>query len=198
MLKNKISWIKSLTFILLLLILVSGYVYIHFRFFTGSSFGLKTSVPNHVQTMIDSTAARSNIIVGVQIAKVDLQKNIRYIAYTSIKEPAAKKAYSNFMLDNITIEIPAFTKNHIQNSRMLSMINHEFVCYPFTDTVSYELIPELGKHIKAVCAMPIPVEVGKFAGYVAVFLSREPTDTERDLIRIESGIISSQAYEAFN
>lgn len=196
MLKNKISWTKSLVFVFLLSILLSGYAYIHFRFITGSSFGLRDNLPTNVQTTIDSAVNRMPVVVGIQIVKVDLQKNVRYISYSSLQNAAIKKIYSNFIADNITAEVPAFTRNQVQNSRMLSLINHEFICYPFTDTLFYELLPELNKHIKTVCSTTIPVEPGKFVGFVAVFLSREPTDIERDLIRIESIIISTQAYEA--
>jgi hypothetical protein len=194
--KSKISWAKSIVFSLLLLFLIIGYVYIHFRFISDSSFGLKKIVPSQIQETIDSVVERTPVIVGVQVVKVDLQKNVRYILYTSIKDPAVKKVYSNFILDNITVEVPVFTKNKVQNERMLAVINHEYICYPFVDTVSYELAPAMAKYITTVCSTTIPVESGKFSGFIAVFLSREPTDTEKDLIRIESILMSQRAYEA--
>lgn len=194
--KGRISWIKSIIFSFLLLFLIIGYAYIHFRFISGSSFSLKEVVPSHIQETIDSAVYRTPNIVAVQVVKVDLQKNIRYIVYTAMKDPAVKKIYSNFILDNITVEVPVFTKNAVQNARMLSVINHEFICYPFVDTVSYELAPKMAQYMTTVCSTTVPVESGKFVGFVAVFLAKEPTETEKDLIRIESILMSQRAYEA--
>jgi hypothetical protein len=195
MLKNKISWSKSLIFILLLLSIIVGNVYVYIRFFNVGSFNLKTDVPVPIQQAIDTAVARDPIIVGVQIIRVDLKKNVRYILYSSLKDPAVKKLYLGFIADNITVEVPIFTKNAVQDAIMLSIINHEFVCYPFTDTISYELVPALAPYIKTVCSTTIPVQYGNFEGFVAVFLSRVPTETEKDLIRIESKVISGLAYE---
>lgn len=196
MLKNKISWTKSSIFIILILSVIIGNVYVYLRFFNVGSFSLKTNVPVPIQEAIDSTVARNPLIVGAQIIRVDLKKNVRYILYSSLKDAAVKKLYLGFVADNITLEVPIFTKNAVQDAIILSIINHEFVCYPFTNTISYKLVPALADHIKTVCSTTIPVQYGNFEGFVAVFLSREPTATEKDLIQIESKIISGLAYEA--
>ena len=193
--KGRISWIKSVIFSFLLLFFIIGYSYIHFKFITNGSFVLNQNVPNRIQMAIDSYVNRSQNVAAIQVVKVDLQKNVRYIIYTSLKDPVAKKLYVKFISDNITIEVPVFTKNTTHNSRMLSVINHEFLCYPFVDTVSYEMVPEMGKYATTVCSTTVPVESGKFSGFVAVFLSKEPTETEKDFIRIESISIAQLAYE---
>lgn len=194
--KNKISWSKSLIFILLLLSLIVGNVYVYIRFFNVGSLNLKTGIPTKLQQSIDSAVAREPVVVGIQIVKVDLRKNVRYVLYSSIKDTNIKKLYSNFLTDNITLEVPIFTNKASQDAIMLSLINHEFICYPFTDTISYELVPALAEYVKTVCSTTIPVQHGKFEGFVAVFLSRQPTAIEKDLIRIESKIISELAYQA--
>jgi len=190
------SILKSLFISGVIFGIILSYAYIHLNFLPSGSFRTKASVDKYIQDEIDSVVLRTDIIEGVQIVKVDLQKNIRYIVYSSIKNPEIQKIYSNFITDNVSIEVPVFTASNSQNIAMVSIINHEFICYPFKDTISYELIPELGKFVTTVCSTTVPVETGKFAGFVAVFLNRMPTDTEKDLIRIESTKISEQAYEA--
>lgn len=191
---KKISWFKALVFSLLLLVLASGYIYI--QFFRDISLVIRHNNTPSLQEVIDSSVARMPIMAAVQIVRVDLQKNIRYIAYSSIKNPAVSKLYDGFVGDNISIEVPVFTKNEAQNRRMISIINHEFVCYPFTETISYEFEPKMAAHISTVCATTIPVQRGKFSGFVAVFLSRQPTEIEKDLIKIESAEISARAFVA--
>jgi len=191
--KGKTNKAKLIIFFLLMLFLSGMYAYVYFRFFTKDA--AKAGVASvHIQKTIDSMVGRMPIIVGALVLKANLPANTEYIVYSSIKDPLVSAIYSGFMSSAVTPSIPAFTSNARQNERMLSAINHEYVCYPFTDTIGYELLPVLSKYISTVCSTTIPVHQGKFEGFLLVFLSREPTETEKDLIRIESITIAQEAY----
>lgn len=192
---KKLNWLKSFIFLVALVIIGLIYAYVHFSLFTEGSFK-SIKVPVHIEEVMDSVMGKIDIIVGIQVIKVDLQKNLRYIKYTSIKSKIVKKMYDEFLSDNISLSIPVFTDNEIQNSIMLSSIKHEFLCYPFINTTSYSLVPALAKYVSTICVITVPTNLDKFSGFVAVFLSRPPTDIERDLIRIESTSLSQQAAEA--
>lgn len=133
---------------------------------------------------VDSIVNSNPSIVGGQVISVNLEKNTRYVVYTSIKNDDVKKLYLNFMSGRITLEVPVFTSDDAQNSRIVKIINHEFVCSPYKETITYKYAPETAKYITTVCAISIPPSYGKFKGIFGVYLSREPTDLEKDLLRI--------------
>jgi len=133
---------------------------------------------------VDSIVNSNPSIVGAQVISVNLQKNTRYIVYTSIKNDDVKKLYLNFMSGKITLEVPVFTADDAQNSRIVQIINHEFACSPFKETITYKYVPATANFIKTVCAISIPPSYGKFKGIFGVYLSREPTELEKDLLRI--------------
>lgn len=193
--KKEISLPKTIAFIFILLCFGLGYAYIHLRFFSNDSFRFLKPIDHSLQEIIDSTVAKNNDIVGIQVVKVDLAKNIRYIAYTSLKGQAVEKLYNTFVTNRVSREVPAFTGKDYQDSRIISIINHEFICYPFRETLSYEFIPELDKYITTVCATTIPPYSGKFEGFIAIFLKTEPSPTVKDLMRIEAIRLSKESYD---
>jgi len=149
------------------------------------SFSPLKTAPELVRIRTDDLLLRYPNIVGIQVVSADLSKNIRYILYTSIRDEEVKKLYDLFLLKSITTEVPVFTNNTVQNTRMIRLINHEYVCSPFEETISYDFLPESGKYITTVCAMSIPPDYGNFDGIVGVFLRKPPTELESDILRIE-------------
>ena len=78
---------------------------------------------------------------------------------------------------------------------MIDLINGEFVCSPFTDTIGSKIIPELAKHIHTVCANGIPPYYGKFLGIVSIYTKRAPLPEEQDQIRSIAKNLSSMIYD---
>lgn len=178
-------------FVIILVLISIGTVYVYSPKLLSVRF---PSMDEKAQAAVNLMLERNINIAGIQIVEVDLQKNTRFIRYTSIRDPEISKQYNSFILNQITREVPVFTGKENQDSRLISIINHEYICYPFTDTITYEFMPDLSKHIKTVCSTTIPAFRGKFSGFVAVFLKKEPTDHEKDVIRIESTKLSIEIY----
>lgn len=122
-------------------------------------------------------------IVAIQIAEADLRTNTRHIVFTSIRKYELKTLYNNFIDGTITKKVPVFTKDQAANERIIRILNHEFVCSSYKDTISYKFVPESGKYISTVCAMSIPPHYGEFKGIVGFFLEKEPTETEKEFLR---------------
>lgn len=184
------SVIFSFTLFFIVVLFGGGYIYITHN----SSFKLLPGIDQGLQAVIDRSVEKNPNFVAIQVVKVDLRKNIRFIEYTSIRDPETRNLYNTFVTNRITREVPVFTGKESQDSKMISIINHEFICYPFTDTISYEYVPELSKHISTVCSTTIPAFSGKFSGFIAVFLKTPPSATEKDIIRLESIKLSTESY----
>jgi len=146
---------------------------------------------------LDSAVNDHDFVVGSQIAKVDLDRNERSLLYTYIKDPVLKSMYESFVASRITISIPIFTKDDANNARMVKIINHEYVCSPYTSTITYKYMPSSTSYIATVCAVSIPPSYGNFKGIVALYLNREPTELEKDQIRILLKDVAEKLYPEF-
>lgn len=186
--------LKSVISIIVIISVLSmsavAYIYASNNF----SFRLLPTIDSSLQSSIDAMVSNNSNIVGIQVVKVDLSRNIRFIEYTSVRDGEPKRIYNTFVTNRISREVPVLTGKEIQDSKIISLINHEFICYPFKETISYEFVPELAKHVTTVCSTTIPPYSGKFSGFIAVFLKDEPDQTQKDIVRIESIKISNEAY----
>jgi len=70
------------------------------------------------------------------------------------------------------------------NIRTTKLINHEFVCTPYSALITSRYIPDTYNKIKSVCAIAVPPEYGKFLAMASVFLSSVPTEHDLELINI--------------
>lgn len=143
---------------------------------------------------IETTVRRSEIIVGIQIVFVDFQKNTRYVVYTYADSPELNDAYTRFLSGAIA-EVALFNEDVTNNKKIINLINGEFVCNPFTDTISSKLIQDASKYVDTMCAGGIPPYYGKFTGFIDVYLSRKPTADEIDQVRTLTKLLGSSIYE---
>lgn len=147
------------------------------------SFVRNIELSRHNVEKIDSIVLKENII-GVQVIKINLQDNTRRIVYSKYSDPQITKLHRSFVENSVTIEVPVFTKDEINNSRIIRIINNEFVCTPFKETMSYKYAPEASEKVSAVCALSVPPSYGKFLGIIGIFFVKEPSVEEKDATRI--------------
>jgi hypothetical protein len=191
--KKVVIRVIEILVIILMLSLATSYVY--FRYFKETTFRVKEDLSPAVAKVVDNTIDRIDIINGAQIVKVDLQRNVRYIIHAQIKDPELRKLYEEFSNSRITTEIQVFSKDDVQNARIIRLMNHEFDCTPYKNTLSYQLVPESAKFVTTVCSISIPPAFNEFKGIIAVTLSREPSEYEKSVIRIALIELSNRIYE---
>lgn len=168
--------------------------YIYFRIFRDTSFRVPEHLPPEITHFIDNRMDQIDIVNGIQVVRVDLKRNIRYIVYGRYTDPRLEALYTTFSQTRITIEIPIFTEDEVQNARVVRLMNHEFYCNPYKETLSYKFVPESAKYAHTVCSISIPPAYGEFRGMLAVTLSREPTELEIDTVRILLKTLADKIY----
>lgn len=169
--------------IIIAVLLVSS-LYIYFRYFKETTFRPSEPLTSELVKEVNDALDKIAIVNGVQVVKVDLKRNVRYVIHAHWETPELQKLYDTFSNDRITAEIPVFSRDdEIQNSRIIRLMNHEFDCSPFRETLIYKLVPAASDYIAVVCSISIPPAFTEFKGMVAVSLSRPPTDTERAALR---------------
>ena len=151
-----------------------------------------SSISKKTASVIDSMVIQSPLIIGISIVNVDFQRNLRTIIYTSIDNNGLKTEYDKVY---VSASLPLFDTNVSNNKRLVGIINGEFICSPYADTVSAETAPTTKKYIQTVCISGIPPYYGAFSGIVNIYLTRQPTPEEVDQIRVLSRNISVLVYD---
>jgi hypothetical protein len=131
------------------------------------------------------------------IIKIDLflHSQPTYIVYSHLESNELQKLYMNYIGSRVSQISPIFTNsNEANNARMIKIINHEFVCSPFVDSMLYKNLPQSGNFVKTICAVSIPPSYGNFVGSVHLFLNKEPNDMEISIIKMHLKEISSEIF----
>lgn len=123
--------------------------------------------------------------MAIFIIKVDLPSNSQYVFHRTETDSELKlldDEYFNHLLTGAIL--PLFSKETDANQRIIRLINHEFDCSPYSETLPSKTIPKTNKIVNTVCSIAIPPSYGYFVGYVTVYLSQVPTIEEQNNIRL--------------
>jgi hypothetical protein len=200
---QKLTWAKILQFSILSVILALGWTYIKM----GDQIidylkrdKIESRLPP-IKKLSDSTIKEINLqastvpafIVGTSVVIVNFQKNSKHIVFLSSYNSELESIFSKYNI--INIELPAFTQNTAQNSRIVDLINGEFVCDEYTQSGLASEMPDTSKVVQYVCSAGIPPYYGKFVGSVNIYLKRKPTTEEYDQLRVLAKNLSTIVYE---
>ncbi len=147
---------------------------------------------------INSDMSRVNNLVGVIIVSADIQTNSQKVVFLKINDSVLDAMFTNyFKYKSITQFAPLFTKDNDEiNQRMVKLINHEFVCAPWSSTVGSRFIPDAEQKIKMTCAVGVPPSYGGFDGTINILLSKDPTEDEKvKILAILRETANDIAYE---
>lgn len=187
---GSLTWRKITLLTVFLSILGFSYAMFDNRFAVYEFFSAARTVPPATviklsKTSVDSinaSVAQSDIVVAIQITLVDFQRNTRIITYTSVDNEELKALYGNFIKKAPT-ELPLFNSDMINNERLVNLVNGNFICNTYKETLSAKLVPESVAYVKTLCAGPVPPYYGRFSGIISIYLSREPTSVEVEQLR---------------
>ena len=70
------------------------------------------------------------------------------------------------------------------HDRIVRLINQQFTCTSYSSMISSKFIPEISTKIAAVCGLSIPPVSGELTGMINIYLSKEPTDEEKALLKV--------------
>lgn len=143
---------------------------------------------------VDEAAKKANIVIAIQVVVADFQKNQRIPIYTSTTDSGLADLYDQYKKNSIS-NPPLFSADETTNRHTVELINGEFICYPFSESLVSRILPESGKYIQSACAVGIPPYYGKFSGAVVIYVRKQPTPEEIDQIRNLAKTLSIKIYE---
>jgi hypothetical protein len=152
-------------------------------------------VSTKTKEFIDSSVNVANgSVSGIQIVNVDFRKNTRSTAYFHYVSKVLKEDSERY-ISNKLVDTPLFNDSEINNQRLINLINGEFVCTDFDNTMAATIFPNASRDVEIVCSVSIPPYYGRFSGYMNVYLSRQPTPTDLIYIKQLSRDISLRVFE---
>jgi hypothetical protein len=143
---------------------------------------LKIRTP--IKHELDNAVKTDKNIIAIQIVTVNFPRNVRMETFVSIESPTLQEMYNRF-IHSKTVDTPLFTEDKENNQRVLRLINGEFVCSPFNQTLAYRYAPQAERLVTSVCALGVPpFHYGEFSGIMAIYLNKNLTPEEtQDLYR---------------
>lgn len=186
--------IRTLEVLIVFGVIIVSASYIYFRYYKETTFRYARPLSEDITSIINNSIGQEPIVNGIQVVKVDLNNNVRYVVHSYFKNSELSKIYDKFAKSRITAEIPVFSKDDVENARLIRMMNHKVDCVPFNQTLSYKLSPEAAKFVKAVCTISIPPAFNEFKGIIALSLDKLPDEKEKEHIDTLLTDLSNTVY----
>lgn len=196
--RTKIVLIKTIEIAIIIAAIVLSTSYIYFRYFKETTVRVSEPISSALEKEVHTSLEKLDSMVGVQIVKADLKKNVRYLIHSHWQTPELQKIHDEFSIKSITLEVPVFSDDSAQNMRIIKLMNHEFDCVPFVDTLNFKFAPQAANDVAVTCSISIPPAFTEFKGMVSVLLSRVPTDAEKLIIKEVLTEISDKIYKEIN
>jgi hypothetical protein len=121
------------------------------------------------------------LIVGVAAVEVDLAKNTRRTVFFQASLSALQRVWDDYLTRRAPPPaVFSASSPAQQNERMAHVINGNFDCRPFRDTVGFKYYPEAENFAPWICSISVPPGFtgGDFSGFITFYLTREPEDAE--------------------
>jgi hypothetical protein len=135
-------------------------------------------VSSEMQDRIRALVTKNPLIKSVNVLVADIHLNRRTVVFRFSEDEAANAAFEKMVAEKGSTQ-PIFTSDAANNAQMVAVINGEFVCQAYKDTINAQLLPSLAATTPTICRISLPPYYGDFSGYLAISLTRVPAEFER-------------------
>jgi hypothetical protein len=155
--------------------------------------GLTFVTSQETEAMIKTQVLADRAIIGIVVMSADLRLNEAKSIYFFGDDPIliqvdaeSKKASNN--------RLPLFANLDDSNADMIKLINGQFTCTKFSDTLLSRIYPELNSSVKMMCRASIPSYYGYFSGFVGVFLGENLSPEKLAQLKVITDKIATEIY----
>lgn len=155
----------------------------------GSTF----TVGEDTRTEIDQRVKKDSSIIGMSVSTADLRLNESHVLFFSSDDTQLTTIVNN-QIDVNDFRSPIFSQNDENNIEVIKLINGNFSCSSFHDTLQARLTPEMGSTAKMICRSSIPSYYGYFSGFVTVYLNEQYSVDRQAMLKITTDRLSVDIY----
>lgn len=143
------------------------------------------------QQELDGLVSANELVKFVLVTQVDLRNNRRRPRYWKLDDPEVSiiKQKAAQLLPQAV-----FDYDDKNTQQMVAVLNNEFICTKFEDTIYMRHFPEMLTRMPFVCRAAIPPFYGRFVGILTFGLSRQPTQNELGALKLEASRLSIYIY----
>ena len=153
-----------------------------------SSDAQRINISAKSKAQLTKIALTSNMIKLIMITEIDAKNNQRFTRWLFIDDALSEKIRAS---DKLQLPMPIFNTNQKNTQQMIGVLNNEFVCTPFSDTIHYARISVLSPPLVSMCQLAIPLpQFGMFAGILSIGLTSIPTKDQQDALKLEASRIA--------
>lgn len=146
---------------------------------------------SHSEKDLRALVDNNEMVKFVLVTQVDLRKNRRVPRFWHLDDPDVSliKQKAAQLLPQAV-----FDYDEKNTQQMVAVLNNEFVCSKYEDTIYMRHFPELQKRMPYICRIAIPPFYGRFVGILTFGLALEPTKDQIDGLRLEASRLAVQIY----
>jgi hypothetical protein len=131
------------------------------------------------------------LVKMVLVTHVDLRKNRRTPLFWYLDDP-----YVSVIKQRVANMLPTavFDDDQKNTEQLVAVLNNNFVCSKFEDTVYQRHFPEIRERMPYICRIAVPPFYGRFVGLLTFGLRAEPTKEQLAQLKLEASRLSIQMY----
>jgi len=193
---NRIS-IGFILFFALMLVVGIGSILVYSKVFvtTINRQPTKTqqiNISSKTKAQLTQLTQTSPQIKFILISEVDINYNSRINRWWFLDDIATNRIR---VQESFVLPLPLYNTDPRNTLQMVDIMNNEFVCSPFEETLYAARFAGLHPPILTICQLAIPLpRQGTFTGLLVLGLKTVPTKEDKAQLRLEASRIAVELY----
>lgn len=155
--------------------------------------GLTFSVSKESENVMKETVLADSSIIGIAVSSADLRLNeSRWLFFTGDNATLVGVNTASRRINDS--RLPLFSSLEENNVEIIKLINGQFSCVKFKNTMLFSLYPQLENVVRTVCRVSIPSYYGYFSGYVSVYFSEELNEEKKRKYELAFNSLATTIY----
>lgn len=133
-------------------------------------------------------------IAAFQVVGTDFMKLTKSSAFFTAKSREFQRDFEMFQETKVANSPLMVVNDEATNSRIIAIMNQQFVCVPLTPTLLRQL-PNSPKYAKQICSLSVPPRYGDMVGYLTLWMRDEMNPEDAEYYRNLARFLANEIYK---